>query len=82
MLDFELTTTRCVRLLHTKKGAGTFTRSDPFSRILVLLKNEQLLGFVVMFHSYDYISLFVPFFDIPVSLGSLFQWIVSINDRF
>lgn len=35
-----------------------------------------------MFHSYDYISLFVPFFDIPVSLGSLFQRIASINDRF
>ena len=31
--------------------------------------------------SYDYISLFVSFFDIPVSLGSLFQWIAFINDR-
>ena len=35
-----------------------------------------------MFHSYDYISLFVPFFDISLSLGSLFQWIGSIYDRF
>ena len=35
-----------------------------------------------MFQSYDYISLFVSFIDIPVSLGSLFQWISSINDRF
>ena len=26
-----------------------------------------------MFHSYDYISLFAPFFDIPVSLGNLFK---------
>ena len=35
-----------------------------------------------MLHSYDYISLFVPFFDIPVSLDSLFQRIASIHDRF
>ncbi len=35
-----------------------------------------------MFHSDDYISLFVSFFDIPVSLGSLFQRIASIYDRF
>jgi hypothetical protein len=31
-----------------------------------------------MFHGDDYISRFVPFFDIPVSLGSLFQRIASI----
>ena len=42
----------------------------------------KVLGFVVMFHSYDYISLFVPFINIPVSLGSLFYRIVSIYDRF
>jgi hypothetical protein len=35
-----------------------------------------------MFHSYDYISLFMALFDIPVSLGSLFQRITSVNDRF
>jgi len=35
-----------------------------------------------MFHSYDYISLFVPFFDIPVRLGHLFQRIASIYGRF
>jgi len=34
-----------------------------------------------MFHCYDYISLFVPSFDIPVSLDDLFQGIASINDR-
>ncbi len=43
---------------------------------------SALLGFVVMLHSYDYISLFVSFVDIPVSLGSLFQRIASIYDRF
>ena len=35
-----------------------------------------------MLHSDDYISLFVSFIDIPVGLGSLFQRIASINDRF
>ena len=35
-----------------------------------------------MFHSDDDISLFVPFFDIPVSLDNLFQRIASIYDRF
>ena len=35
-----------------------------------------------MFQSYDYMSLFVSFFDIPVSLGNLFQRIASIYDRF
>ncbi len=29
----------------------------------------------------DYIALFVPFFDIPVGLCSLFQRIASIDDR-
>jgi len=39
-------------------------------------------GLVIMFQSYDYISLFVPFFNITMSLGSLFQGIASIYDRF
>jgi len=34
-----------------------------------------------MAHSYDNASLFVPFVDIPVRLGSLFQGIASIYDR-
>ena len=38
-------------------------------------------GFVVMLHGYDHVSLFVPGFDVPVSLGSLFQRVASINDR-
>ena len=33
-------------------------------------------------HSYDYISLFEPFVNITVSLGSLFQRIAFIDDRF
>ena len=35
-------------------------------------------GFVGMFHRYDYMSLFVSFFDILVSLDNLFQRIASI----
>ena len=35
-----------------------------------------------MFQSYNYISRFLPFFNIAMSLGSLFQRIASINDRF
>ena len=35
-----------------------------------------------MLHSDDYISHCVPFFDIAMSLGSLFQWITSTDDRF
>ena len=39
---------------------------------LKLTGRSALLGFVIVLHSYDYISLFVSFVDIPVSLGSLF----------
>ena len=35
-----------------------------------------------MLHSNDDISPFVPFFDIAVSLGNLFQRIASIYDRY
>lgn len=40
--------------------------------------------FIISLNSnhYDDISLFVSFFDIPMRLGSLFQRIASINDRF
>ena len=41
---------------------------------------KMRLDFVIMLHSDDYISLFVSFIDIPVSLGSLFQRIASIYD--
>ena len=34
-----------------------------------------------MSHNYDDISLFVSFFDIPMSLGDLLQRIASIDDR-
>jgi hypothetical protein len=46
------------------------------------IRSSEFLGFVVMFHSYEYISVFAPFFHIPVSLGNFFQGIPSINDRF
>jgi hypothetical protein len=35
-----------------------------------------------MFQSYYYISLFVSFFNISMSIGNLFPWIGSIYDRF
>ena len=41
----------------------------------------QTLGVVVLHHRDDDIALFVSCFDIAVSLGNLFQWIASINDR-
>ncbi len=40
------------------------------------------IKFVTMFHSYDYISLFMLCVDIPVGLDHLFQRIASIYDRF
>ena len=43
---------------------------------------RAFLGFVMMFHSDDYISLFMSFIHIAMRLGSLFQRIASINDRF
>ena len=48
----------------------------------IAVRGSALLGFVVVFHSYDHIPLFVSFVDIPVSLGDLFKRIASINDRF
>jgi len=35
-----------------------------------------------MLNSDDYISLIVPYFDIPVSLDRLFQRKATIDDRF
>ena len=35
-----------------------------------------------MFHRNDDISFFMSFFNVPMSLGSLFQWIRPVNDRF
>jgi hypothetical protein len=45
-------------------------------------RGSALLGFVIMLHSYDYISLFVPFINIPVGLGNLFKRIVFVYDCF
>jgi hypothetical protein len=36
----------------------------------------------VVSHSDDYVSLLMPFLDVPEGLGSLFQRIASIDDRF
>lgn len=44
--------------------------SSPLSRVATLL------------HGYDYISLFAPSFNIPVSLDNLLQGIGSIDDCF
>jgi hypothetical protein len=44
--------------------------------VVYLFKHVRLL---VMFHSDDYISLFAPFLDIPVSLGNLFQKLLQNN---
>jgi hypothetical protein len=45
-------------------------------------KIRALLGFAILFLSYDYIALFVPFFDIAMSLGNLFHRIAFIYRRF
>jgi hypothetical protein len=42
---------------------------------------SALSDFVIIFHSYDYVSLLAPRFDIPVSLGDLLQRVPSIYDR-
>ena len=60
-----------------------------WGRLLDLFKFQNIGRTIVVIddcfhepHSYDDISLFVSFIDIPVSLGSLFQRIAPINDRF
>jgi hypothetical protein len=45
-------------------------------------REQRFSGFVIMFHSYDNITLFLSCFDIPVSLSNLFQRIAAINHRF
>ena len=54
-----------------------------FQASLVALhrRYHHSFSFDFSLHSYDYISLFVSFFDIAVRLGSLFQRIASIYDR-
>ena len=46
--------------------------------------DKKSILFILFCVSYgdDHISLFLPCFDIPVSFGSLFQRIASINHRF
>src|SRR3990172_4046692 len=49
---------------------------------LQLSATITFIPFFLCLNSDDDISLFVPCFDIPVSLGNLFQWIAPIDDRF
>ncbi len=60
-------------LLVASACAATCARAGGGRKLLMAPKTLQ---------SYCYISLFAPFFDIPVSLGNLFQGIASIYDRF
>ena len=46
---------------------------------LILLASH---GALIMFHSYNYIALFVSFVNIPVRLNNLFQRIASVYNRF
>src|SRR5450759_256001 len=50
------------------------TRSQPVC-------TKVILGFVVMFQSYDYFSSSVSFFEIPYSLGDFSQRITPVDDR-
>jgi hypothetical protein len=63
-------------------NAGSEKPEQLFSLRLLGSALSDLLGFVVGCQSYNYISLFVSFIDIPVSLDNLFQRIASIYDRF
>jgi hypothetical protein len=47
-----------------------------------MLSDTVALSAYILCHGDDDISLFVSFFDIPVGLGDLFQWIASVYDRF
>ncbi len=49
---------------------------------LQLSATITFIPFFLCLNSDDDISLFVSFFNIPMRLGSLFQRIISINDRF
>ena len=65
-------------------GAAGITAADPInimgSRVPGRAVYCQVLSSGT--HSYDYIPLFVPFFDIPVSLDNFLYGIASIYDRF
>ena len=57
-------------------------RCDVSAVRVVISIPPNSLGFVIMIHSYDNMSLLVSLFDIPVSLDHLLQRIASIYDRF
>ena len=52
------------------------------TRRVIAFGRLALSGIVVVFYNYDYISLFVPFFDVTVRLGDMFQVISSIDNWF
>jgi hypothetical protein len=78
----------------TLRQAGAVRRGAPRNRVPTLrvgtrvkacpskVGRNALLGFAFLFQSDYYIPLLVPCVDIPVGLGSLFQRIASIYDRF
>jgi hypothetical protein len=68
-----------------QRVVGQWTSNDQYltnrgarNRHTHLFKCSALLGISTMLHSDDYITPFVPFFDIPASIGNLFQRIASI----
>ena len=69
--------------LHlARHGSASLQASLRILQLYVVMYRRYGLSVAIMLHSYDYISLFVPFVDIPVSLDNLFQRIASIYDRF
>ena len=72
-----------VKLAHPKGfEPPTFGFEVQYLPLLLMKKPNALLGFVIMLHSYDYISLFVPFIDISVSFDDFFKRIAFVYDRF
>ena len=63
------------------RRAVLIVRGNESGTETALLTGGLLPGLVTMLHSDDYVSLLVPLVDVSVSLGGLFQWIASVNDR-
>lgn len=61
---------------HTTKSADL-----RLSQEMVPGRNP-VLGVATMLHSYDYIALLVPFFNIAMSLGNLFHRLAFVYGRF
>lgn len=61
---------------------GCDSRAERLAAVRSNVGCKPWSGYATMFHSDDDISLFVPILNIPEGLGSLFQGIASIDDRF